>query len=220
MPQYIGEPPNACGGTSGRSMPGLPFDLDALHVRVFEAYTDVKGKLVLGLPKGDKKRTLDLVPVLVDELRVHVEGKPAAALVFTAATGGTIRQTNWNKRVLHPAGKLAGLISTTMAKPNSPCTTCGTRSRVCARRRVSHRGTSLSGWATHPRRSRNRSTSTCSRRTSRRTPRYSVRPCRMARSSSELFPLARSYSTWCVLSVCSEAEKQKRHPLSFLRKCL
>ncbi|MGK8512428.1 hypothetical protein ACRS5S_31930 [Nocardia asiatica] len=50
-------------------------DLDGLHVRVFEAFTDVKGKLVLGLPKGDKKRTLDLVPDLVDELRAHVKGK-------------------------------------------------------------------------------------------------------------------------------------------------
>ncbi|MCP2279122.1 tyrosine-type recombinase/integrase [Nocardia amikacinitolerans] len=84
-------------------------DLDGLHVRVFEAYTDVKGKLVLGLPKGDKKRTLNLVPRLVDELRAHVKGKAADALVFTAATGGPIRRTNWNKRVLHPAAKLAGL---------------------------------------------------------------------------------------------------------------
>ena len=84
-------------------------DLDGPRVRVFEAYADVKGKLVLGLPKGGKKRTLDLVTNLVEELREHVNGRPAEALVFTSATGGPVRRTNWNKRVLHPAAKLAGL---------------------------------------------------------------------------------------------------------------
>lgn len=85
-------------------------DLDGLHVRVFEAYNDVGGKLVLGLPKGGKRRTLDLPDgPLVDELRNHVAGKGPDAHVFAAANGGPIRRTNWNKRVLHPAAKLAEL---------------------------------------------------------------------------------------------------------------
>ncbi|MFD8099745.1 tyrosine-type recombinase/integrase [Nocardia fluminea] len=87
-------------------------DLDGLFIRVFEAYSDVKGKMILGLPKGGKKRTVYISPSLTDmveQLTEHVKGKPADALVFPALKGGPTRRTNWNKRVLHPAAKLAGL---------------------------------------------------------------------------------------------------------------
>ncbi|MGK8490981.1 hypothetical protein [Nocardia asiatica] len=38
-------------------------DLDGLHVRVFEAFTDVKGKLVLGLPRVTRNALSTWCPI-------------------------------------------------------------------------------------------------------------------------------------------------------------
>jgi integrase len=65
--------------------------------------------LVWGTPKGHERRDVPIHRFLVDELAVHVAGKPADALVFTAPHGGTLRVRNFRRAALDPAARALGL---------------------------------------------------------------------------------------------------------------
>lgn len=82
-------------------------DLDKKLIHVRRANAEVGGRLVPGLPKGDKIRQLDLFPHLVDDMSEHMRGKAPGDPVFTSATGAPLRRGNLNKRVIGPAAELA-----------------------------------------------------------------------------------------------------------------
>jgi integrase len=93
----------------------------AVHVR--RAVKRVRGRLVLGPPKGGKERTVPLpdsvAVALAEHIRQHppqpvtlpweLTGKPVTAhLLFTTpATGNVIEQSRWNGATWHRARKAA-----------------------------------------------------------------------------------------------------------------
>ena len=88
-------------------------NLDLLrgHLKVTEAYAEVRGLLILGSTKNHEMRSVTLPPFLVAELRRHVEAFPpnVAGLVFTGKQGGAIRHSAFRYRVWLPAVQAAGI---------------------------------------------------------------------------------------------------------------
>ncbi|MCZ4577775.1 MULTISPECIES: tyrosine-type recombinase/integrase [Gordonia] len=97
------------GELSGLQVRDLDLAKGLIHVR--RANTEVAGRLVPGLPKGDKVRDVELAPHLANDLRAHVAGRVATDPVFVGATGAPIRRSNLNKRVIIPAAGLSGVSS-------------------------------------------------------------------------------------------------------------
>jgi integrase len=99
-------------------------DLLRGSVDVAEAYAEVHGRLELGPTKTYSRRTVALPQLLVEMLAPRAK---LTGLVFEAAEGGPIRQSNFYSRVFIPASVRAG--AGTLRRQASPAT-CGTRSRA------------------------------------------------------------------------------------------
>ncbi|MDQ3417010.1 MAG: site-specific integrase [Actinomycetota bacterium] len=84
-------------------------DLLRRRLTIAEAVTEVRGALVWGIPKSHAHRVVPLARFLVDDLAVLVAGKGANDLVFTTATGATVRNLNWRRDVFDPAVTSVGL---------------------------------------------------------------------------------------------------------------
>ncbi|WP_082080074.1 tyrosine-type recombinase/integrase [Williamsia herbipolensis] len=123
------------GELSGLQVRDLDLERRTIHVR--RANTEVAGRLVAGLPKGGKVRSLDLVPHLVEDLRAHIAGKAPTDTVFCGATGAPLRRGNLNKRVIGPAADLAGLDGVTAHTLRhtyaSICASVGVRIEIVSR---------------------------------------------------------------------------------------
>jgi integrase len=84
-------------------------DLGRRRLDVRRAFADIGGKLIEGTPKTHQARTVPLSPRLCRELEPYVLGRDRDALVFTTATGGPLRKSNFRGRVWAPAVRAAGL---------------------------------------------------------------------------------------------------------------
>jgi integrase len=71
---------------------------------------DGEGGFQLGPPKSRRsRRTVTFTAAVLDAVLPHVSGKEDRELVFTTASGTTIRHSNWHNRVWLPALDLANL---------------------------------------------------------------------------------------------------------------
>lgn len=77
------------------------------YVSVNKAYSEVKGKLILGHTKGHASREVPLPGSLVAELARHVYGKHPTALLFPSVEGHAMRNSNFTRRYYQPARLLA-----------------------------------------------------------------------------------------------------------------
>jgi integrase len=103
----------AYGGLRAGEMFGLrrgKLDLLKGTVDVSEIAVEVRGHFFYGPPKTRAgRRTIPLPRFVVDELTTHCAGKAAGGLVFAAPAGGTIRASQFRKRIWYPACIAAGL---------------------------------------------------------------------------------------------------------------
>jgi integrase len=78
-----------------------------------------------GRKRQDQGRTIPMPPDLSERLRRHLTESVASidGLAFTAPRGGTIRYTNWRRRVWTPIVEMAGVAAT----PHDLRHTCATR---------------------------------------------------------------------------------------------
>jgi integrase len=83
------------------------------RVEILEGLVEVGGHVIGGpLKTHGSRRTVTIPRFLVDELAAHVATYPdrgGSDLVFTAPEGGSIRRTNFRRRVWEPAVRAAGL---------------------------------------------------------------------------------------------------------------
>jgi integrase len=84
-------------------------DLTRRRIDVRRAFSDVGGELILGTPKSHHHRTVPLPRFLSAELAGFIEGREPDDLVFTTASGTSLRLSNWRLRTFGPARKLAGI---------------------------------------------------------------------------------------------------------------
>ncbi|MGN7201160.1 tyrosine-type recombinase/integrase [Arthrobacter sp. SAFR-044] len=77
------------------------------YVSVNKAYSEVKGKLILGSTKGHASRDVPLPASLVADLSRLVVGKGPGALLFPSAEGHAMRNSNFTRRYYQPARLLA-----------------------------------------------------------------------------------------------------------------
>ncbi|WP_350000916.1 hypothetical protein [Pseudarthrobacter sp. WHRI 8279] len=77
------------------------------YVSVNKAYSEVKGKLILGHTKGHASRDVPLPASLVVDLSRLVTMKSPNALLFPSAEGHAMRNSNFNRRYYQPARLLA-----------------------------------------------------------------------------------------------------------------
>ncbi|QYG93558.1 site-specific integrase [Iamia sp. SCSIO 61187] len=87
-------------------------DLDAGRLTIAESVTEVQGHgLVFGQPKTYERRSVTLPPFLVDNLAVHLTGRPKhpEAFVFTSPQGEVINHKNFYRRCFKPAVRAAEL---------------------------------------------------------------------------------------------------------------
>lgn len=84
-------------------------DLLRRRLDVVQTLTEVSGRLVTGTPKTHQCRSVPVPRSLVDALAVHMAGKSADDLVFTAPEGGPLRLMNFRRRAFDPAARAAGL---------------------------------------------------------------------------------------------------------------
>lgn len=94
-------------------------ELAALRVRrvnllrrrldVAESVTDVRGHMVFGTPKTHHRRSVPVPRFLLDALAVHIDGRSADALVFTAPGGGVLRNNNFRRQTFDAAAESVGL---------------------------------------------------------------------------------------------------------------
>lgn len=84
-------------------------DLMRRRVTVAEALTEVRGRLVWGMPKSHQVRSVPIPRFLVDELMAHLAGRDPDALVFLGPRGGVLRNLNFRRDVFDAAAAAAGL---------------------------------------------------------------------------------------------------------------
>ena len=77
------------------------------YVSVDKAYSEVRGKLLLGETKGHAARQVPLPSSLVDDLVILVRGKSPQTLLFPSAKGLPMRNSNFTRRYYEPARRLA-----------------------------------------------------------------------------------------------------------------
>jgi integrase len=106
----------AYGGLRWGELIGLRVrHVDLLHGRVTveDQITEVNGQLLVGPPKTDAgRRTVTLPAVVVQVLAGHLEQHAEPGVdghVFPAPDGGTLRRSNFNRRIWQPALTKAGL---------------------------------------------------------------------------------------------------------------
>lgn len=79
-------------------------------LEVVESLSEVRGRLVTGPTKTNKRRRVSLPPFLVDALAEHIKRYPSRdGYVFTATEGGPVRHRNYMERHFGPALARAGL---------------------------------------------------------------------------------------------------------------
>src|SRR5690242_1191502 len=84
-------------------------DLMRRRVTVAEALTEVRGRLVWGMPKSHQVRSVPIPRFLVDELMAHLAGRDPDALVFLGPRGGVLRNLNFRRDAFDAAAAAAGL---------------------------------------------------------------------------------------------------------------
>jgi integrase len=84
-------------------------DLMRRRLSVTESTTELGGNLIVGTPKSHQARSVPIPGFLVDALAVAMAGKHATAHVFTAPNGGSLRLSNYRRRIFDPAVTAAGL---------------------------------------------------------------------------------------------------------------
>lgn len=78
-------------------------DLVNRRIRVQRAQVEVSGRIEIKAPKSRHGRRRVPIPGrLLNELRQHTEGRPAAALLFTSPGGERLRSSNWKRWVGWP----------------------------------------------------------------------------------------------------------------------
>lgn len=86
-------------------------DLDLLRgkVNVTKAFSEVRGRLILGPTKTGANRSVSLPKFLREEVAAHLAAFPAASdgLVFTGPEGGPLHRSNFRLRVWGPALRAA-----------------------------------------------------------------------------------------------------------------
>jgi integrase len=88
-------------------------DLTRRRLDVQRAFSDVNGVLIEGTPKSHQRRTVPLLPLVVDDLVQQLAGRDRDALVFTAPQGGPLRISNVRRHVWDPAVRDTGLAGLT-----------------------------------------------------------------------------------------------------------
>lgn len=83
-------------------------DLPNRRINVNRQITENKGKLVHGLPKHDKKRTVPIIGPLTEILERRTADKPQDALVFTTLNNTVLRGSNSRKAWFDEAAETAG----------------------------------------------------------------------------------------------------------------
>ncbi|MDO5684218.1 MAG: tyrosine-type recombinase/integrase [Propionibacteriaceae bacterium] len=83
-------------------------DLEKRRLRINRQITENKGKLIHGLPKHDKRRTVPIMEPLAAILEPRVTGKERAALVFPTSSGTAMRPGNARRDWFDPAAAAAG----------------------------------------------------------------------------------------------------------------
>lgn len=79
----------------------VDFNLSRLEVR--KAFSDVVAKLVEGLPKSGKTRSVGFPSHLREDVERHTAHKDPTDRVFATTEGYLLRKENFRKRVFHPA---------------------------------------------------------------------------------------------------------------------
>lgn len=92
------------------ALQGHSVDLLRNRIHVERAFSDVRGRLEVVLPKSGKVRTVPIPRLLNGPLQdqVAVLDSPED-LLFTAPKGGAIRYSRWRRDVFNPAVRSAGL---------------------------------------------------------------------------------------------------------------
>jgi integrase len=89
-------------------------DLIRRRLNIAEAMVEVnRGRIEWGTPKSHEARSVPVPRFLIDELAAHLAGKPADALVFTAPTGGPLRNRNARRDWFDDAARRAGVAGLT-----------------------------------------------------------------------------------------------------------
>ena len=83
-------------------------DLEKRRLRINRQITENKGKLIHGLPKHDKRRTVPIIQPLAAILETRVEGKTRDELVFPTTGGAAMWPGNARRDWFDPAATAAG----------------------------------------------------------------------------------------------------------------
>ncbi|ACY20701.1 integrase family protein [Gordonia bronchialis DSM 43247] len=81
------------------------FDMLRRRVDVSRSVTEVRGHLVWGTPKTHERRSVPFPAVLAETIAPLMAGKGRDDLVFTAESGGVLRNSIWRPRVFDKAVK-------------------------------------------------------------------------------------------------------------------
>ena len=84
-------------------------DLMRRRVVIAESASEVQGVMAFGPTKTHQRRSVALPRMLIDALAIQIDGKGPEDLVFSAPSGGVLRNSNFRHRVLTPAARAAGL---------------------------------------------------------------------------------------------------------------
>ncbi len=80
---------------------------------IAESVTEVNGKAVFGTPKTHHRRSVPFPRFLVPPLADHLTSIDRDGLVFTAPSGGVLRNNNFRRRVFDRAAEAVGLAGLT-----------------------------------------------------------------------------------------------------------
>lgn len=83
------------------------------RIKVAEAVTEVRGRLVWGIPKDHQEREVPMPRFLVPLLTEAMAGKAPDALMFTTWRGKPLRNLNWRRDCFDRAAEDAGLAGLT-----------------------------------------------------------------------------------------------------------
>lgn len=84
-------------------------DSSRRRVRVEEAATEVRGRLVFGTPKSHEARTVIVPSYVMERLDPLLTDKEPDDFVFSAPRGGPLRANNFRGRVFKPAVRRLGI---------------------------------------------------------------------------------------------------------------
>jgi integrase len=78
------------------------------RIRVEEAATEVRGRLVFGTPKTHEARTVIVPRYVIERIEPLLANRGPDDFVFTAPRGGPLRANNFRRRAFNPAVKRTG----------------------------------------------------------------------------------------------------------------